>query len=656
MAIPARCVRWAWLWCFLCFPVVSRAAESAIERWVSVANDEVIVLTDGAEGPAVNLAGEFSEFRRQFGHAVLGRAPAALPPTVILLFRSDRSFKRYKAAGTGNRYAGVFARFDDRSLVALSDEHQGPERRAIAFHEGVHWLLDEYGCTPPLWLNEGLAEVFSTFEIESGRYVVGRPIAAHVRRLREETPWALERLFAIDARSPDYVREHSVGIFYAQSWALTHLLLFGEGRGVYRRDREARDLLLQGDAAAAERLVLERLGGSPETALMQLRDYVESGRCVPVSGSLWSKPGGDLVVAPAEPGQVELALGMLLAGTNRLGDALRQFRLAEQVRPQDPRPHEGYALVATRRRQSGDAARHYRRAVELGSTNPFAHLAVAQEALRNRAPSQASPGGEPRAAEWAQAFRRVVFRPGSPAEWWVGFAHALYLAPELARVDVGLVESAAKRWPDNAELLYGLAMLHWRLGDTAEAIAQWEAVLKHPAASAELRSLSRAAWNQQAATNALERARALLEAGSLAEVEPVLDAVPAERVPATMTEAFIDVRRETRNRQALHEAQMALANSEFTAARERLNALLASPGIGTAARDEANRLLGRVDRAERERGYVDRYNLAVEEIRARNFEAGVDNIERLLGDPEVPGWLRQRASDVRQQIRTQTGR
>ena len=53
-------------------------------------------------------------------------------------------------------------------------------RRTI-FHEGVHWFLSGTKTRNPVWLDEGLAEVFSTFRAEKDRAAWGQAIPEHFR-------------------------------------------------------------------------------------------------------------------------------------------------------------------------------------------------------------------------------------------------------------------------------------------------------------------------------------------------------------------------------------------------------------------------------------------------------------------------------------------
>jgi hypothetical protein len=64
--------------------------------------------------------------------------------------------------------------------------------------------------------------------------MIGRPVPGHLQRLNEHTLLSLEELLNVQHDSPLYNEGDRRSIFYAQSWALTHLLLVAQPS---RRDK-----------------------------------------------------------------------------------------------------------------------------------------------------------------------------------------------------------------------------------------------------------------------------------------------------------------------------------------------------------------------------------------------------------------------------------
>src|SRR5205807_6173558 len=89
-------------------------------------------------------------------------------------------------------------------------------------------LVDNTNGNVPVWFNEGLAEYYSSFDIEEDRKVhLGELIPYHLQTLREQKLLPLRTLFAVDHYSPEYNEGSKRGMFYAESWALVHYLILG---------------------------------------------------------------------------------------------------------------------------------------------------------------------------------------------------------------------------------------------------------------------------------------------------------------------------------------------------------------------------------------------------------------------------------------------
>src|SRR5262249_8104900 len=100
------------------------------------------------------------------------------------------------------------------------------ESASVVYHELTHLLVRNAVRSIPTWLNEGLAEYYSGYQLDgTGKSAwVGTPIGRHVLLLRERY-MPLAELIAVDQSSPLYNEGSKRSIFYAESWALTHYAL-----------------------------------------------------------------------------------------------------------------------------------------------------------------------------------------------------------------------------------------------------------------------------------------------------------------------------------------------------------------------------------------------------------------------------------------------
>jgi hypothetical protein len=157
-------------------------------------------------------------------------------PTVVLVFPSDRAFTPFKPKFNGKpiELSGLFLPRRDANYIALvRDWDEGTMR--VVFHEYAHLITANIAGSIPVWLNEGLAEFYSTFETVGDREaLIGRPVPGHLNRLNQTRLLPLEELLTVKHDSALYNEGDRRSVFYAQSWALTHLLLVAQPS---RRDK-----------------------------------------------------------------------------------------------------------------------------------------------------------------------------------------------------------------------------------------------------------------------------------------------------------------------------------------------------------------------------------------------------------------------------------
>src|SRR5207245_4045623 len=149
-------------------------------------------------------------------------------PTRFFLFKSDAELQPYKPSpgGTPANVAGYFLARQDANYVAMrADPSQDPPR--IIYHEFVHDFLDNNMTSIPAWFNEGAAECYSTFKADDKSAQIGLPTDSNRRRIDPHEMLPLRDLFSITPQTREYHDEWRMEIFYAESWVVTHYLLWG---------------------------------------------------------------------------------------------------------------------------------------------------------------------------------------------------------------------------------------------------------------------------------------------------------------------------------------------------------------------------------------------------------------------------------------------
>jgi predicted nucleic acid-binding protein len=210
------------------------AAPAGAAEWVRVETPNFIVYGEPGERRVREIADEFERFRDALARVIPGAGTPAAVPTVVVVFGSARSFEPYRPRFNGKpiKLGGYFFASDDMNIVALVDADRDESLRTI-FHEYVHLVIDNVSQGMPLWLNEGLAEYYSTFQVEDSgrRALVGRAIPSHLQLLNERRLLTIPELLAVDSSSLADNEGERQSLFYAQSWALVHMLVSGATNG-----------------------------------------------------------------------------------------------------------------------------------------------------------------------------------------------------------------------------------------------------------------------------------------------------------------------------------------------------------------------------------------------------------------------------------------
>src|SRR5262249_32723926 len=138
----------------------------------------------------------------------------------IFLFSSEKDFREY---APGPVAEGFYQSGPERDYIVLKS---GATPARAVVHEYIHLLLN-HGMAPlPLWFEEGTAELYSNIEFSGAKLLVGSPIPEHVLALESSKWLSAAELAAVIRTSRVYDERARAGVFYAQSWALVHMLNF----------------------------------------------------------------------------------------------------------------------------------------------------------------------------------------------------------------------------------------------------------------------------------------------------------------------------------------------------------------------------------------------------------------------------------------------
>jgi Protein of unknown function (DUF1570) len=240
------------------------AAPASAATWRRVDTPYFIVVGDVSARELRDTATKFEGFHEALRRVLPSATTTAPVPTVVIVFSNESSFTPFKPQYQGKPREGVAGYAVpglDVNYIAMLSSQQAGER--VIFHEYTHMLVSNAVARMPLWLNEGLADFYSTFALMDGgkRAQIGRPIAEHLLLLDGSLRVPLADLLKADHTSPLYNEGSRASALYAESWALTHMLLNGQPSRV----SELTDYLRRVSEGAGEMQAWEQVFGTQRT-------------------------------------------------------------------------------------------------------------------------------------------------------------------------------------------------------------------------------------------------------------------------------------------------------------------------------------------------------------------------------------------------------
>lgn len=462
---------------------------SAKERWIRIRSPRFDVLSNAGDARTRAVVEDIETLANALGSPSQSRATIFLfgkrresQPYFDLLFARDRA----PATGAYVRHDGGGTMFVDGS--------RGRRIERTAMHELIHDLLRSNDVIPPLWIEEGLAEYFSSAIVDGSRVIAGEPVREHQQLLQRRTAMPLERMLAVKAESP----EAASHVFYAASWLAVDWLMYVDDEAFFRF---LHDVALGTSVETALRTHYRRSLRDMEPAL-RVRD--RASRRVVLEARRPVIPQA----APLDRATLLFELGSFLthvAGAEK--EAQRHFAEALRVDPKHAR-----TLAAT-----GDLEG----AVRAAPDDPEVHLVYA-EVLMTTATGPFAGVFEPAAGDEIK-FRRArelaehALKIGGDEGRARGLIGTSMLVESDLAPGIAQLERARTLLPQRMDFALNLYAMYLGTGDRAKAAALFAAVFEN----ARDKQTAFAARNVRLAAEAA-RANRLTKEGRLDEAAAVV--------------------------------------------------------------------------------------------------------------------------------------
>ena len=430
------------------------SAELPRGRWHEVRTPNFTLVGDASEETLVAVAQDLERLRAALAQISRLRLQAA-DPTLIYVFKSARKMRPYLArtpSGEIQAVDGAFFRNPHGNFILVNGERPDRARRLI-YHEYVHFFVS-YNFPPvPLWFEEGLAELYSTFAVQGQHALLGKVIPEHLAWLRANSWIPLRELVTVHRESSIYNENFRKGAFYAQSWLLVHYLFHGHGDG----SSVLRKLLSGLQRTDRDRAFQAALGATYPKIEQLLRRYAQ--RKVHLSQKLPIEeiaPAALSIRRLSKPEVFVLVGDLLAVQSGRRGEAEALFRAALDRNPKSPVAWRGLGLSAETAEDFLSALASYDRSLALAPEDPMTRALSLRVRLRS--------GEDPRLVR--AGLRRLVGQaPDFPLAWQL--LASTFVDPSISERDahqaVPIFERAHELSPENLALAQSLWHLYARL-------------------------------------------------------------------------------------------------------------------------------------------------------------------------------------------------
>ncbi len=506
------------------------------DKWTEIQTAHFLIYSNASQRRSLDLGRRLERFR-----GALSRFNTKFkvdPPvtTSIYVFKDDASMTPYKARFNGRpiEMAGLFIGQPDGYDIVLNGERQG-DPLEIVYHEYTHHFLGNNLHDIPTWFGEGLAECYGKFRADDTTASIGLAQEDHVRLLRQHDLMPLRDLFAVTKDSEEYNEGERRGVFYAESWALMHYLLWDKPE---RRPQFVRFLARLDHGEDPDTAFPMSFETSYQVIENELQNYVRQGRFVYTVLKLSDLAIDETIrVAPMKRETILARLGDLLVHLDRAAEAEAYYREALRLAPEDPVASAGLANVECLTGRYDEATALFEKAIALDPGHPIACLHFGQCLARRTTSDTSSGSGSVAGADLDRAgdmFGKAIQLRPDFAEAYVEYARLLMKQGGEPGSAIHLLEVARPLLRSRTDIVANLAILHARKGDIDAALDLVDNVLARMNDREALEQARSAIRAQQDYREAL-KSEASREASARQEAvdmtEPVTDEPPPLPAP-----------------------------------------------------------------------------------------------------------------------------
>src|SRR5579863_10048471 len=331
------------------------------DHWVRLTTPDFELYTSAGEKQGKYAVRHFEQVREFFLQASPVRGGSDVPLR-IFQFDSEAQFQPYSPNG---HTAAYFVSTPSRDYIVMGN--QTTEAFAPAIHEYMHLIVRHSGLRIPTWLNEGWADVYSTLRPMGKGIAVGDLHPDRMRALATEQWLDFDTLTSVDNKSPIYNEGARVGIFYAESWALVHMLYLS---AEYKANFGKFLMALHNGKSAPEACQIA-FGRSADAVFADLHKYFDRKKLYgQVFETRIGRSDAEIASAAVPEFDSRLALADLLVPLGKRNEAKEEYARLEKEQPNRGDLDQSIGSLALLSHDTKTAREYFARAYDAGIADP----------------------------------------------------------------------------------------------------------------------------------------------------------------------------------------------------------------------------------------------------------------------------------------------
>jgi tetratricopeptide (TPR) repeat protein len=141
-------------------------------------------------------------------------------PVRVIVFASGQEYQAYRPRSAPDAY---YVGIGSQDFIVMGSDD--PLKFGLAAHEYAHLALRAWDLHLPPWLAEGVSEFFATLRITGHATTLGGTLPSRLRTLQSRAWMPVADLVSLSEDAWRSAERSEADLFYAESWALTEMLM-----------------------------------------------------------------------------------------------------------------------------------------------------------------------------------------------------------------------------------------------------------------------------------------------------------------------------------------------------------------------------------------------------------------------------------------------